>query len=86
MTQQKKRSVSVSLDQAQIDQIDALARQERIQTGENVTRSEVVRRIVDASLEQQPTLSPAGSNTPAGGRSSERSDAAAGGVETRQGG
>ena len=81
MPEKTKRTISVSFEKNQIEQIDKIARYERVQTGENVTRSQIVRRIVDAALSGQgqhsgPTTppSPASTNTPAGGRTAERSD------------
>ncbi|RCV86035.1 hypothetical protein [Vreelandella rituensis] len=93
MVEKTKRTISVSLEQSQIEMIDAVARQERVSTGENVTRSQVVRWIVDAAMNEQgkhggptPAPSPASINTPAGGRTAERSDGGAGGIQQRQGG
>lgn len=80
-----KSTVSISLEQSQIAHIDRLARHERMSTGENVTRSQVVRRIVDgalASVSQQTGPTP----TPAAGRGGfgERSDARPGEDHQRQ--
>lgn len=81
---EKKRTISVSFNQQQIEQIDKMARDERVQTGENVTRSQIARRLIDAALGRQQPLSPAGQTTPAGGRGGERSEAAAGGFQDGQ--
>lgn len=78
-----KSTISISLEKSQIAHIDRLARQERIHTGENVTRSQIVRRIVDGALASDsqhigPTPTP-----PTGtGGFGERSDARPG--ETHQ--
>lgn len=93
MAEKTKQTISVSFDKSQIEQIDKIAREERVQSGENVTRSQIVRRIVDAALDSQsqhggPTTppSPASTSTPNGGRTAERSDGGAGGIQQRQGG
>lgn len=84
----KKRTISLSVSQQQIDQIDRMARDQRVQTGENVTRSQVARRLIDTALGQQPQAAapppPAGETTPVGGRGGERSAAATGGVQHGQ--
>jgi metal-responsive CopG/Arc/MetJ family transcriptional regulator len=89
MNEKTKRTVSISFDQSQIDLLDNMASQHRRETGENMTRSEVVRDLVQTALSQRQassasSLSPASLNTPIGGRSGERSDAAAGGIEHGQ--
>lgn len=85
---EKKRTISLSFSRQQIEQIDQLARDQRMKTGENVTRSQVARELLDASLGQQqqtaPPLSPASNPTPRGGRGGERSEAAAGGIQDGQ--
>lgn len=85
---EKKRTISLSFSQQQIDQIDKIAREQRMKTGENVTRSQVARRLIDAALEQHggadTPLPPAGQSPPAGGRGGERSDAYAGGIQDGQ--
>jgi hypothetical protein len=91
MSEKTKRTISVSFDKYQIEQIDKIARDERVQTRENVTRSQIVRRIVDDALGAKgqqsgstPPLFPASVNTPVGGRTAERSEGGAGGIEQRQ--
>lgn len=93
MTEKKKQTISVSFEKSQIEQIDKIARDQRMKTGDNVTRSQIVRHIVDAALGSQgqhrsptPPPSPASQSTPVGGRTAERSDGGAGGIEQRQGG
>ncbi len=93
MSEKTKRTVSISFDQSQIAQLDEIARNHRKETGENVTRSEVVRQIVDkvlnggqAASSAITTPSPASPTTPVGGRTAERSDGGAGGIQQRQGG
>lgn len=80
----KRKSISISFDPSLLDAIDHIARQQRIKTGENVTRSGVVRAIVNRALRTDAVpnspLSPASRPTPEGGRPGERSDAGAGGV------
>lgn len=93
MSEKTKRTISISFDQSQIARLDEIAKNHRKETGENVTRSEVVREIVDSVLNPQeatsspnPPPSPAGFSTPEGGRTDERSDGGAGGVQHGQGG
>ena len=86
MNDKSKRTVSISFDKAQIEQLDSIASQHRRKTGENMTRSEVVRALLDDALNQDTTSSPACIDTPEGGRGGERSDAAAGGIQQGQGG
>lgn len=95
MAEKTKQTISVSFDKSQIEQIeqiDKIAREERVQSGENVTRSQIVRRIVDAALGSQshyagttPPPSPASTNTPEGGRTAERSDGGAGALSNGRG-
>lgn len=81
---EKKRTISVSFTQQQIDQIDKMARDQRVKTGENVTRSQIARSLIDAALGRQQPPSPAGQPTPGGGRTAERSDGGAGGFQDGQ--
>lgn len=87
----EKKTISVSFEKSQIEQIDKIARDQRMKTGENVTRSQIVRHIVDAALSNQgqqrsptPPSFPAGDITPNGGRTDERSDGRTGGIQQRQ--
>lgn len=89
MSEKTKKTVSISFDQLQIEKLDAMASNYRRQTGHNMTRSEVVRQLVEKALGQQQASitqpsSPASTPTPSGGRTVERSEGGTGGIQQGQ--